>query len=500
MSKKCNRKSSFISASFNLKTRASISALSLIAVTAASESRADIFHYNNMILGDRAIGLGGAYAGVSDDASGIIYNPAGLGFATGTDLSGSANAYYVKKTTYKNILEGKDFAESSEGFVPSFFGGIQKLDAVSKGLVLGFAVYAPDNEVRDQNDIITGASVNSFHRNVKLSASTLRINVATGLRITPKISLGVTLGFMNLSELLQEYQLSALAWDQDFIRDGAGRFFALDKTKTSSLGSLSYIRSISANSKLSARGVESGIGTQFVIGNSVVVGLAARTTFILSERYTYEGDQITYFRFSGGRVASRDLLTGSSCPAVVTNAGRTCESDLSKFDEVTTRSAQPLTGYSPLRANNDSPLGGWPVTIRGGMAWFASPRLLWTLDAEYQSEAKDGLVESNWRDAVTNVSTGAEIYLTPSVPLRLGAFTNFDARPALSSSKSNQPEHVDYYGLTSYLGWAEPSSQIGAGVVYQLGKGKANKRADDLAQQTIDASSITLAFSASHQL
>ena len=43
-----------------------------------------------------------AFTAVADDASGIFYNPAGLGFALNSDISGSANAYYSKETVYKD--------------------------------------------------------------------------------------------------------------------------------------------------------------------------------------------------------------------------------------------------------------------------------------------------------------------------------------------------------------------------------------------------------------
>ena len=82
---------------------------------------ADQFHYNNVILGERAVGLGGAYTAVADDASGVYYNPGGLAFALSNDISGSANAFYSKKTVYKNIKElgGKDFTETAGGtFAP----------------------------------------------------------------------------------------------------------------------------------------------------------------------------------------------------------------------------------------------------------------------------------------------------------------------------------------------------------------------------------------------
>ena len=68
--------------------------LVLLFVTLLSDGilKADQFHYANFLIGERAMGLGGAFTAVADDASGIFYNPAGLGFALNSDISGSANA------------------------------------------------------------------------------------------------------------------------------------------------------------------------------------------------------------------------------------------------------------------------------------------------------------------------------------------------------------------------------------------------------------------------
>ena len=65
--------------------------LGLFTGLITNDAVADQFHYNNFIMGDRAVGMGGAYGGVSDDASGMIYNPAGLAFALSNDISGSAS-------------------------------------------------------------------------------------------------------------------------------------------------------------------------------------------------------------------------------------------------------------------------------------------------------------------------------------------------------------------------------------------------------------------------
>jgi long-chain fatty acid transport protein len=95
---------------------------------------ADQFHYGNVLIGTRAVGLGGAFGAVADDASGVYYNPAGLAFALSNDISGSANAFYTKESKYKSTLCGEDFVEASSGSVPSFFGGLQKLDRYVEGL------------------------------------------------------------------------------------------------------------------------------------------------------------------------------------------------------------------------------------------------------------------------------------------------------------------------------------------------------------------------------
>ena len=93
----------------------------------STQVSADQYHYHNLIVGERAMGLGGAFSAVADDASGVIYNPAGLGFALSSDISGSANAIYSKKTVYKKTIANDDFTEeSSQFFVFVVFDGVNQ--------------------------------------------------------------------------------------------------------------------------------------------------------------------------------------------------------------------------------------------------------------------------------------------------------------------------------------------------------------------------------------
>jgi hypothetical protein len=101
------------------------------------------------------------------------------------------------------------------------------------------------------------------------------------------------------------------------------------------------------------------------------------------------------------------------------------------------------------------------------------------------------------RDAVTNFATGVEYYVTASIPLRFGVFTNNDARPKLKKDTVGQPDHIDYIGETLFIAWVQPNSQIAAGVALQQGSGEAQKRADSSIQK-VTAESNTFAFSATH--
>lgn len=113
----------------------------------AATSMADDFHYNNILIGDRASGMGGAYTAVSDDPGGLYYNPAGIAYSTGKNLSASVNAYSVSNRTYKGVIGGQDWTRTSSTLLPNFFGIIQPIGK----LKFGFSYAVPDSEQEDQD-------------------------------------------------------------------------------------------------------------------------------------------------------------------------------------------------------------------------------------------------------------------------------------------------------------------------------------------------------------
>lgn len=448
----------------NRSTRIALATLSLSAATPAL---ADQFHYHNIVVGERAMGLGGAFTAVADDASALIYNPAGLGFALSNDLSGSANAFYQRKVTYKKALGSKDFVEKSGGTLAPFFGGLQKLDNLWPGLAVAFGLYAQDSELKNQNDLIVGTNsepLERFHRTVNTRGSTTGLGIAAAKRILSNFSVGFGTNYIMIDELIQEYQDTVYNKNLSCIPQAApasrpnwevctGNDF-LDKAF------------IQQNSRyhLKSTALEFNLGAQLAVG-TWSFGLNARMRKMITDELEYGVDSRTNIGLIS-EVDSRQNV------AIVDQASTLVDT---KFED---------------------PLKTLPTEIRAGVAWFPSSTLLWTFDTIHNTKA-DGGQDQYDRLAVTNFATGVEYYITPSIPLRTGFFTNYDARPEVDSGKSAQADHIDYMGYSVFGGWVQPNSQIAGGVILQTGDGKAQKLGDATIQ-SVEALSYTLAVSATH--
>ena len=443
----------------------------LVAVffVGSSVAVADQFHYNNVLVGDRASGMGGAFCAVADDASGVVYNPAGLAFALSNDISGSANAFYQKKVTYKNAAFEKDFVEESQGTTSPFVGALGKLDHLMPGLVFAFGIFAPDTELKDQNDLLYSKDGSQrLHRTANLRAGTTKIGLAVAKRLGSGFGIGLGLTYIMIDELAQVYQDFTLAFN-------GVKVDSSNNQVTDSNGdpvAATYYRYLTKNvrERLEAQAVEAGLGMQFAL-KKVSFGLHVKVPFIVYERYRTDSEQTIHYTDSEGKGV-----------VDITNAG------------ITTSDA----GRSVVeKAKVKKPLKMLPTEVRFGTAYFASATLLTTADVIYYTETK-GDLSSYERDAVLNYALGAEYYMTSSYPIRLGLFTNNDARPKPSSSKTDQRDSIDYMGGSLFLAMVQPNSQISVGVIYQNGTGKSQKVAGSTVVQNVSASSTTLGFSVSH--
>ena len=427
---------------------------------------ADQFHYQNVLMGDRAMGLGGAFTAVSDDASGVVYNPAGLAFALSSDISGSGNAYYTKKVTYKKTIGNKSFVEKSGGSLAPFFGALQKLDRTMPGLVAAFGLYNQDSELKDQDDNIEyQGSILRFHRAVQERAATTGIAVAAAKRFGI-MGLGVSVTYFSADELYQEYQ--------DVQQGGDATWVLMDNTP------FFHLLTQDIRQRLKVDALALGLGAQWALNGGLSLGVAVKIPAVIAQSFE-----------NGSEQSSSYVYYGSAGELDVVN-----KSDLVLGHKIYSQAGQIVRNVVNNRKDKN-PVGQWPTEVRAGLAWFASAQLMWTMDVLYYT-ATHGDMATYKRSAVTNFATGMEYYVTPSVPLRFGLFTNNDARPAPLSSQMNQRDSIDYTGGTLFMGWVQPNSQIALGTILQQGKGKAQKIAESTAIQTVEASAVTYALAATH--
>jgi long-chain fatty acid transport protein len=449
---------------------------------------ADINYYNNVIVGDRAMGLGGAFTGISDDASALVYNPAGLGFLLNSSVSGSANAYMIRDIEYKKTIGNKSFEERSNGFFPPFAGGAKKVDSLLNGLGLAFAIYSPDSEFKDQDDYIrdTSLGIESFHRTENKRASTLHIALGGGWRTLPWLSVGLGTSFFLVDEVRQSYQDAVLRQRsvEALLSEAAQKKGPVYATQTQNV-----------RTKLAATGVEPVFGVQGVFFDRLSLGVAFRKAFFVSQSFEYKGDTTRYSQFANGAVVQGSDLKEGTC------TGTSAESSLCKGQ---VRHATPGREYSKegaLALKTSQPFTTAPSELRLGAAWFATTSLLLAADVSHHFAAEGRKDLELDRGAVTNYHAGLEWYVVPALPVRLGAFTNFDTRPKVQKGKAeSQPDHINYYGGSFALAWSQSGGQIGGGAAVQYGQGQAQKIAGSDEIQEVSALSTTLFFSATHNL
>ena len=70
-----------------------------------SASAQDYYNIKGL-FGEKAPGMGGAFTAISDDVSGMYYNPAGLSFSDKNYISINASSYKMQNV-YLKLTQGK---------------------------------------------------------------------------------------------------------------------------------------------------------------------------------------------------------------------------------------------------------------------------------------------------------------------------------------------------------------------------------------------------------
>lgn len=174
-----------------------------IMMMLCTDSMADENHYKNILVGDRAATLGGAYAAISDDASGGFYNPAGITFSDADSISGSGNAYQSTETTYRNIFNNEDRVRKSSDILPNYFGMVKKFGAST--LAVSYVVLDSVVEHLDQVNNINDGTVDRLYISLHSSDKTNLIGPSYAYKINDTTSIGASLFYGSRTFRQQQY-------------------------------------------------------------------------------------------------------------------------------------------------------------------------------------------------------------------------------------------------------------------------------------------------------
>ncbi len=184
----------------------------------------DDSHYTNILVGDRAGAMAGAYTAVSDDPSGMYYNPAGIAYSSENNLSLSVNGYTSTSKKYKGAIGGRDWLRESSGIVPNFFGMLRSWGKIKMGL--SYAV--PDQITENQYDALfdlpsgtPGLTVSKFLMNHKLEDKTYHFGPSVAVEVAPNFSIGATL---YVHYRYTDYSSNQMAWLSNGQTDWANQY------------------------------------------------------------------------------------------------------------------------------------------------------------------------------------------------------------------------------------------------------------------------------------
>jgi len=407
-----------------------------------SNAYADEYHYVNMLAGNRAIGLGGAYTAISDDPAGCYYNPAGIAFAPNNGLSASVNAFYQSSKVYESAMlqqDGNfvDWEQESFSILPNFFGVVKKL---GNGTI-GFSYVVPDSTQRRQKQdfyniqsSLRDNDIDTFTININDSDRTYLFGPSYAYQITNSLSIGGSLyAYYRDKELIRN---QILLFEQ-------GQHYLFNYYETSTDWGFKPI-----------------LGVMWEPAEKVAIGFALSKIYITSS--DNESQQIT-----------RD--TTLTHPDVIGSVSY----DYSNTDTI----------Y--FGSSSDSIEGDFPLTLSLGLAYFVSPQLLFSGDIVYSEEIGE-------KGDVLNFSLGTEYYFSEEYAIQFGLYSDYANTPDLVSDRVNQTENIDIYSASLSFTVYHSAAGITIGCLYGFGKGDAQIISNNPAVQDVEINNLAVYLSANY--
>jgi hypothetical protein len=417
-------------------------ALFLVVLSLAPEiARADDTHYQDYPIGGRAVGLGGAFTAISDDPSGIYFNPAGIVDTNRSSVQISTTLYglEIANSVFSSVTNVKDLEKvfTNLNVIPSSGSFVSTLgdngpDSRPQA-AYGFGAFLPSNRelnlqtlsVLPEGESINGCDQLAYQRT--LVDRDFRFGGAFAQRIDEIWRFGVS-AFL----------------DYRYVRDHEQTTCLSSKTTAAaaSFGTAQTDLNMFVGSVLIALGFKADIGDGWAAGLQVV------------------SPSIRLFNGADVRVTR-----GSADPST-------------RLSSFIVRDLKDLVANNKLGAQ-----------FRGGISYVIPSRMTYTADLtlyapvqyklfELPSDERDvrdavTLVDAIERKTVVNLNTGLEYLISKPFSVSGGVFTNLSSAPAIDGDTFTQSKlpHINTFGGAFVLGFFSEHTLTRVGATFSYGSG-----------------------------
>lgn len=413
-----------------------------LGLLVAPSAFADESHHRNYLVGDRAVGLGGAFTALGDDGSAAYYNPAGLADARDESLSLGASLYgFVSEERERSAGDSSRSSAlvaypTAAIWVSQLLAG--ELDSTGRTQAAVSILTPSSRVVRRGDSLITqlpastvpGYSVTSLNRRELVAEDeSLWAGVSFATKPTRYLSIGASL-FGSLRSTVYQF------YDLDFV--------VLEALDGSDLRSLT----IPARTEIAATnlGLIANLGVRAELARGLHLGFSVFTPELALVR--------------SGRIA---VLS-------VQNPGGERLSVSSLESDAEWRSRRPFRfafglSYGERRR----------FALAADIAYYTAVgrHALVTLQGE---EGETPLFDLQKR-GVIEASLGAELHVLATLVLRAGFFTNrsafsscSDGAEACLGPESPLVDPTDRYGVSGALAYTLPNATVSLSFTYNTGR------------------------------
>jgi long-chain fatty acid transport protein len=409
-------------------------------------------------MGQRALGMGGAFTGLANDPSAVFYNPAGLARIEETTLSASLSLAALDHFTidqgYRTPAGSGDLTYTGRPSLPIFIGIVRQ---VGQKDAHGFRHHSIAIATFTIDDRSLGADTDR-HR-IDASGDQYVSTLYARHEQTQR-----WYGLAYAYRLKQNYALGTSV----FLRHGSAS--ALEERLDLTMGP-SNADGVGPDPHLRYHNLRVSADTKTVV---------ARLSFLYTSTRLRLG-----VMFQPPSIHIRGK--GQIRDRVITADAATVDPAQGSYVERTDKS---LGARDPL-----------PWELRTGVAY--APNSALELDLDLSVDGKGGTVRAPWplnatgvfmpadddlelqvqsyeRVPTVNAALGAEYAARKEITLRGGVFTDFSAAPRLPASSAElRPDHMHRFGLSGSLGFGAKGVDLSLGMVTRLGFGQALSPAAD---------------------